>query len=192
MPALTDSTLRPILTLTATRGFVKRKVASVFGAILRHVAGGGRRGRVGKSGTAPFLGPPSSWSSGALPPLPASPGPLHGGLQAGDKGKTAPRSSGVASLAVEAGCPWENGVVESLNSIVRDTLLNTEVFSTVRAAQNMATAWRLEYNHRRGHGALGHQTPAAFAACCPAAPGSAAFRAPQPGSKADDKTMVLS
>ena len=102
------------------------------------------------------------------------------------------KAAGVQALAVEAGCPWENGVVESLNSIVRDTLLNTEEFPTVRAARNMAIAWRLEYNHRRGHGALGYQTPAAFAASCPAAPGSAALRPPQPGSGTNDKTMVLS
>ena len=102
-------------------------------------------------------------------------------------------AAGVELLAVEAGCPWENGVVESLNSIVRDTLLNTDEFATVRAARNMATAWRLEYNHRRGHGALGYQTPAAFAARCPSASGSAALRPTQPGSPvANDKTMVLS
>jgi transposase InsO family protein len=101
-------------------------------------------------------------------------------------------AAGVALLAVSAGCPWENGVVESLNSIVRDTLLNTDEFPTVAAAQGMATAWRLEYNHRRGHGALGYQTPAGFAANCPSAPGSAALRPPRPGSSTNDKVMVLS
>lgn len=101
-------------------------------------------------------------------------------------------AGGVEPLAVEAGCPWENGVVESLNSIVRDTLLNVEMFATVRAARDVATAWRLEYNHRRGHGALGYQTPAAYAACCPSAPGSAALRPTPPGSGATDKMMVLS
>jgi len=50
----------------------------------------------------------------------------------------------VDPLAVEAGCPWENGVVESLNSILRDTLLNTEMFATVRVAAEVVTAWRLE------------------------------------------------
>jgi putative transposase len=102
------------------------------------------------------------------------------------------KAAGVTALAVEAGCPWENGVVESLNSIVRDTLLNTDEFPTVKSARNMATAWRLEYNHRRGHGALGYQTPAAFAASCPPAPGSAALRPTQAGSGTNDKTMVLS
>jgi len=102
------------------------------------------------------------------------------------------RAAGVDALAVEAGCPWENGVVESLNSILRDTLLNTEVFGTVRAGRNMATAWRLEYNHRRGHGALGYQTPAEYAARCPSALGSAALRPTPTGSEANDKTMVLS
>lgn len=101
-------------------------------------------------------------------------------------------AAGVEALPVEAGCPWENGVVESLNSIVRDTLLNTDVFSTVRAARDVATAWRLEYNHRRGHGALGYRTPAAFAACCPSAPGSAALRPTPPGSSQDVNVMVLS
>ena len=102
------------------------------------------------------------------------------------------KAAGVDALPVEAGCPWENGVVESLNSIVRDTLLNTDEFPTVKAACNMATAWRLEYNHRRGHGALGYQTPASFAASCPPAPGSAALRPTRAGNGMNDKVMVLS
>jgi transposase InsO family protein len=102
------------------------------------------------------------------------------------------KAAGVKQLCVEAGCPWENGVVESLNSILRDELLNTELFPTARSARNMATAWRLEYNHRRGHGALGYETPAEFAARCRAASGCAALRPTQPGSGKNDKTMVLS
>lgn len=101
-------------------------------------------------------------------------------------------AAGVEQLCVEAGCPWENGVVESLNSILRDELLNTELFPTAVSARNMATAWRLEYNHRRGHGALGYQTPAEFAARCRAASGSAALRPTRPGSGKKDKAMVLS
>ena len=102
------------------------------------------------------------------------------------------KAAGVAALAVEAGCPWENGVVESLNSILRDTLLNTEVFGSVRAGRNMATAWRLEYNHRRPHGALDYLAPAEYAARCQPAPGSAALRSTRAGSGTNDTAMVLS
>lgn len=102
------------------------------------------------------------------------------------------QAAGVEALPVEAGCPWENGVVESLNSILRDDLLNTEVFRTVKAARDMTTAWRLEYNHRRPHGALGYLAPAEYAARCQAASGSAALRPTRPGSGTHSKTMVLS
>lgn len=100
--------------------------------------------------------------------------------------------AGVESLPVEAGCPWENGVVESLNSILRDEMLNTEVFRTANAARDMATAWRLEYNHRRGHGALGYLAPAEYAARCLPAPGCAALRPTRADSGTKDKAMVLS
>ena len=102
------------------------------------------------------------------------------------------KAAGVEALPVEAGCPWENGVVESLNAILRDTLLNTEVFGTVRAGRDMATAWRLEYNHRRPHGALGYVSPAEYAARCQPAPGSAALRPTPAGSGTKGKTVVLS
>ena len=102
------------------------------------------------------------------------------------------KAAGVEALPVEAGCPWENGVVESLNSILRDEMLNTEVFRTVKAARDMATAWRLEYNHRRPHGALGYLAPAEYAARCQVAPGSAPLRPTRPGSETNDKAMVLS
>lgn len=102
------------------------------------------------------------------------------------------KAANVEPLLVAAGCPWENGMVESLNSILRDELLNTELFGTVKSARDMATAWRLEYNHRRPHGALGYQTPAEYALRCQAAPGSAALRPAQPGSGTKDKAMVLS
>lgn len=102
------------------------------------------------------------------------------------------QAAGVEALAVEAGCPWENGVVESLNAIFRDELLNTTLFPTLKSGRDMATSWRLEYNHRRPHGALGYATPAAYAARCQSAPASAALRPAQPGSGEKGKTLVLS
>jgi transposase InsO family protein len=70
----------------------------------------------------------------------------------------------VGPLYIEPGSPWENGYAESFNARLRDELLNVEVFDSLRAAKALATTWRLEYNHRRPHGALDYQTPAAFAA----------------------------
>jgi putative transposase len=72
--------------------------------------------------------------------------------------------SGIGTLYIEPGSPWENGYAESLHARLRDELLNVEVFETVAEARMLATQWRLEYNHRRPHSSLGYRTPAAFAA----------------------------
>jgi putative transposase len=74
--------------------------------------------------------------------------------------------AGVQTLYVEPGSPWENGYAESFNGKLRDELLNMEEFGNVAEARALGMAWRMEYNHRRPHSALGYQTPAAFAASC--------------------------
>jgi transposase InsO family protein len=74
--------------------------------------------------------------------------------------------TGVKSLYIEPGAPWENGYAESFQSRLRDELLNVEEFTTVAEAQTLAAAWRAEYNHRRPHSSLGYRTPAEFAAAC--------------------------
>ena len=76
----------------------------------------------------------------------------------------------VQTLYIEPGSPWENGVVESFHSRLRDELLNREEFETLAEAKQLTAAWKNDYNHRRPHSALGYQTPAAFAAagCVPA------------------------
>ena len=70
----------------------------------------------------------------------------------------------VGTLYIEPGSPWENGYMESFNSSLRDELLNQEWFYSLKEAQVLAEQWRLMYNHKRPHGALNYQTPAAFAA----------------------------
>ena len=72
--------------------------------------------------------------------------------------------SGIGTLYIQPGSPWENGFAESFHSRLRDELLDVEVFETVAEARMLATQWRLEYNHRRPHSSLGYRTPAAFAA----------------------------
>lgn len=70
---------------------------------------------------------------------------------------------GVKALFIEPGAPWENAYCESFNGRLRDELLDRELFTTVHEAQVVLKQWRLEYNHRRPHGALGHMPPAVYA-----------------------------
>jgi transposase InsO family protein len=78
------------------------------------------------------------------------------------------RESQVGTLYIEPGSPWQNPYSESFNSRLRDELLNREVFETLREAKVLTEDYRLEYNHRRPHSALGYRTPAAYAATCAA------------------------
>jgi putative transposase len=82
--------------------------------------------------------------------------------------------SGVETLYVEPGSPWENGYAESFHSRLRDELTDREEFTSLAEAKHMADAWRLDYNHRRPHSSLAYQTPAEFAAGCAAASAPAA------------------
>jgi putative transposase len=74
--------------------------------------------------------------------------------------------AGVSTLFIAKSSPWENGYVESFNGKFRDELLNGELFLGLADARWVIDRWRLDYNHRRPHSALGYQTPAAFAANC--------------------------
>ena len=64
--------------------------------------------------------------------------------------------TGVESLYIAPGAPWENGYAESFHSRLRDELLNAEVFADVGEARALAAAWRHEYNHHRPHSSLGY------------------------------------
>ena len=66
--------------------------------------------------------------------------------------------------------PWENGYCESLNSKLRDELLNGEIFTTLREAQVLIENWRRHYNAVRPHSSLGYRPPAPEA-ILPPAPG---------------------
>jgi transposase InsO family protein len=73
---------------------------------------------------------------------------------------------GVGTLYIEPGSPWENGYCESFNGKLRDECLNGEIFYSLKEAQIVIEKWRVEYNTRRPHSALGYRTPAP-AACSP-------------------------
>ena len=63
---------------------------------------------------------------------------------------------GTKSLYIEPGSPWENGYCESFNGKLRDELLNGEIFYNPREAQVVIENWRIHYNTRRPHSALGY------------------------------------
>ena len=70
------------------------------------------------------------------------------------------RTSGVKTLYIEPGSPWENGYIESFNGKLRDELLNREIFDTLFEVKVLAERWRMEYNTFRPHSALGYRPPA--------------------------------
>lgn len=82
--------------------------------------------------------------------------------------------TGVESLYIAPGSPWENGYAESFHGRLRDELLNAEVFADVREARALAATWRDEYNHHRPHSSLGYVPPATFAATLAVPPVGAA------------------
>jgi transposase InsO family protein len=71
-------------------------------------------------------------------------------------------AEGIETLYIEPGAPWENGYAESLNSKVRDELLEREEFASVLEARVLGRAWRQQYNEVRPHSSLGYRTPAEF------------------------------
>jgi transposase InsO family protein len=67
---------------------------------------------------------------------------------------------GVKTAYITPGSPWENGFNERFNGILRDELLNGEVFYTLKEAQVMVENYRQEYNQIRPHSSLNYQAPA--------------------------------
>ena len=76
------------------------------------------------------------------------------------------KDSGVGSLFIEPGSPWENGYIESFNGKLRDECLDGELFLCLAEAKYIVDRWRMDYNHHRPHSMLNWMSPAAFAATC--------------------------
>ncbi len=76
------------------------------------------------------------------------------------------RDSGVKTLFIEPGSPWENGYIESFNGKLRDEQFNRELFLHIDEVRYVVDRWRMDYNHYRPHSSLGYVSPVAFAATC--------------------------
>tara|TARA_R110002072_G_scaffold303025_1_gene491458 strand:+ start:3138 stop:3899 length:762 start_codon:yes stop_codon:yes gene_type:complete len=68
--------------------------------------------------------------------------------------------TGVKTLFIAPGSPWENGYNESFNGKLRDELLNMEIFHTLKEAKVLIENWRRHYNTVRPHSALAYRPPA--------------------------------
>jgi putative transposase len=75
-------------------------------------------------------------------------------------------ASGVKTLYIEPGSPWENAFLESFNGKLEDELLGREIFTSLLEAKVVIEQYRVAYNHERPHSSLGYQTPVEFAATC--------------------------
>ena len=73
-------------------------------------------------------------------------------------------ASGVETLYIEPGAPWENAYSETFISRMRDELLDREEFANLTEAKVLVEEYRDHYNHHRPHGALGYLTPVELAA----------------------------
>ena len=68
-------------------------------------------------------------------------------------------ASGIKTIYIKPGAPWENGHIESFHDKLRDECLNREIFRSLAEARVIVESWRVDYNERRPHSALGYLTP---------------------------------
>jgi putative transposase len=69
---------------------------------------------------------------------------------------------------IAPGKPSQNGFVESFNGRFRDECLDRTWFTGLADARATVEGWRLDYNGRRPHSALGYRTPDEIRAAFPA------------------------
>jgi putative transposase len=68
----------------------------------------------------------------------------------------------IKTLYIKPGSPWENGHIESFHDKLCDECLNRELFGNLHEARVILESWRVEYNERRPHSALGYRTPSEY------------------------------
>ena len=54
---------------------------------------------------------------------------------------------------------WENGYCESFNARFRDELLTGDILYTLKEPRIFIEEWRIHYNTKRPHSALGYRPP---------------------------------
>jgi putative transposase len=64
---------------------------------------------------------------------------------------------------IRPGKPIDNAFIESFNGRLRDECLNVNVFYSLDDARQKIEEWRIDYNTRRPHGAIGDSAPSEYA-----------------------------
>jgi putative transposase len=67
---------------------------------------------------------------------------------------------GIQAVPIAPGQPWQNGVVESFHSRLRDECLNREWFASRAEAAVVIEQFRRQYNTTHLHSRVGYRTPA--------------------------------
>jgi putative transposase len=75
-------------------------------------------------------------------------------------------SSGVKTLYIEPGSPWQNGIIESFNGRLRDECLNCELFHSLLEARVVIGAYQRMYRSERPHSSLNYVPPEMYARGC--------------------------
>ncbi len=67
---------------------------------------------------------------------------------------------GAKTAYIIPGSPWENGYCESFNSLLRNELIDGEIFYTLKDEKLIIEGWRRHYNTVHQHSSLNHKPPA--------------------------------
>ena len=68
----------------------------------------------------------------------------------------------IKTLYIEAGCPWQNGYIESFNARLMEECLNREEIRPLTEERVVIEDWRCKYNQVRPHRFRGYITPNEF------------------------------
>lgn len=71
-------------------------------------------------------------------------------------------TSSITLQRIQKGKPMQNGYCERFNKGFREDVLDAYIFETLEQVQELADAWREDYNHNHPHSSLGDCTPIEF------------------------------